>query len=79
MNDIEVPLPRDIIRLQYSDFFHFFPLHTAPAGLKWGRFHGEDVYTTKESERLLRLPMFYGLKPDDQEFVCDKVKEFFGK
>ena len=37
--------------------FHYIPLHSAPAGLKYGRFHGEDVYTTKESERLVRLPM----------------------
>ena len=59
--------------------FHYVPLHNAPAGKRFGRFYGEDVYTTKESDRLLRLPMFYGLKPADLEFVCDKVKEFFGK
>ena len=41
--------------------FHYIPLHTAPAGMRFGRFHGEDEYTTKESERLLRLPMFYAL------------------
>jgi dTDP-4-amino-4,6-dideoxygalactose transaminase len=55
------------------------PLHNAPAGKRFGRFNGEDVYTTRESDRLLRLPMFYGLKPADLEFVCSKVKEFFGK
>jgi len=59
--------------------FHYVPLHNAPAGKRFGRFNGEDRYTTHESDRLLRLPMFYGLKPDDLEFVCDKVKEFFGK
>ena len=59
--------------------FHYVPLHSAPAGKRFGRFHGEDVYTTNESNRLLRLPMFYGLKPEDLEFVCSKVKEFFGK
>ena len=59
--------------------FHYVPLHNAPAGKRFGRFNGEDVYTTKESDRLLRLPMFYGLKPEDLEFVCDKVKEFFGR
>ena len=42
--------------------FHYIPLHSAPAGLKFGRFHGEDEYTTKESERVLRLPLYYGLK-----------------
>ena len=59
--------------------FHYVPLHSAPAGMRFGRFHGEDHYTTNESNRLLRLPMFYGLKPENLEFVCDKVKEFFGK
>ena len=42
--------------------FHYIPLHNAPAGKIYGRFHGEDVYTTKESERLVRLPLYYGLK-----------------
>ncbi len=57
--------------------FHYIPLHTAPAGLKFGRFHGEDVYTTRESERLTRLPMYYGLKEDEVQYVVDKVKEFY--
>ena len=57
--------------------FHYVPLHTAPAGKKYGRFHGEDKYTTKESERLLRLPMYYGLKQEDKEKVVDLVKKFY--
>ena len=57
--------------------FHYIPLHTAPAGIKYGRFHGEDKYTTKESERLVRLPMYYGLKEEDVLKVCDKIKEFY--
>ena len=57
--------------------FHYIPLHTAPAGMKFGRFHGEDEYTTKESERLLRLPMFYALTEDQVTYICDKVKEFY--
>ncbi len=57
--------------------FHYIPLHTAPAGQKFGRFSGEDVYTTKESERLTRLPMFYGLTMDQVDMICDKVKEFY--
>lgn len=57
--------------------FHYIPLHGAPAGLKFGRFHGEDKYTTKESERLLRLPMYYGLKEEETRFVAQKVKEFY--
>lgn len=57
--------------------FHYIPLHSAPAGKKYGRFHGEDVYTTKESERLLRLPLYYGLKEEEVSYICDKVKEFY--
>jgi len=59
--------------------FHYVPLHSAPAGSRFGRFHGEDKYTTNTFERLLRLPMYYGLKQDEVEYVCDKVKEFYGK
>lgn len=58
--------------------FHYVPLHTAPAGLKYGRFHGEDKYTTKESERLLRLPMFYELTKEQVAYITGKVKEFYG-
>lgn len=57
--------------------FHYIPLHTAPAGLRFGRFHGEDCYTTKESERLLRLPMYYRLTLSDVNYICDKVKDFY--
>lgn len=57
--------------------FHYIPLHTAPAGLRFGRFHGEDRYTTKESERLLRLPMYYRLTLSDVNYICDKVKDFY--
>lgn len=57
--------------------FHYIPLHTAPAGMKFGRFHGLDRYTTKESERLLRLPMFYQLTPEQVEYITGKVKEFY--
>lgn len=57
---------------------HYVPLHSAPAGLKFGRFHGEDKYTTKESDRLLRLPMYYQLTKEDTDYVADQVKEFYG-
>lgn len=57
--------------------FHYVPLHTAPAGLKFGRFHGEDRYTTKESERLLRLPMYYGLELEQVDYICGKLREFY--
>ena len=56
--------------------FHYIPLHSAKAGLKYGRFFGEDVYTTKESERLLRLPMYYDLTADDRAKVVEAIFEF---
>ena len=65
---------RDILAV-----YHYVPLHSAPAGIKYGRFNGEDVYTTKESERLLRLPMYYGLTAEETAFVADQVKEFYGR
>lgn len=57
--------------------FHYVPLHSAPAGQKYGRFHGEDRYTTKESERLLRLPLFYKLTADQTEYITEQVKAFY--
>lgn len=57
--------------------FHYVPLHSAPAGRKFGRFHGEDKYTTKESERLFRLPMYYRLKEEEVDYIVSKVKEFY--
>ena len=59
--------------------FHYVPLHSAPAGLKFGRFYGEDVYTTAESDRLVRLPMYYGLSSNDLTQIITAVKEFFEK
>lgn len=57
--------------------FHYIPLHSAPAGRKFGRFSGEDRFTTKESERLLRLPMYYGLEMNHQEIIVDLIKDFY--
>lgn len=57
--------------------FHYIPLHSAPAGEKFGRFHGEDKYTTKESERLLRLPLYYGLTEEDVKTVVSAVRKFY--
>ena len=56
--------------------FHYVPLHTSPAGSRFGRFHGEDRYTTNTFERLLRLPMYYGLSQDNIDYICDKIREF---
>lgn len=57
--------------------FHYIPLHSAPAGKKYGVFYGEDIYTTRESERLARLPMYYGLSIDAVDEICDCIKEFY--
>ncbi len=59
--------------------FHYIPLHSAPAGLRFGRFDGEDEYTTKESERLVRLPMFYGLTEAQIDRVVNAVYDFYTK
>ena len=59
--------------------FHYVPLHSAPAGSKFGRFHGDDRYTTNTFERLLRLPMYYGLGLDNVEMICDRIKKFYSK
>ncbi|MBR2589964.1 MAG: dTDP-4-amino-4,6-dideoxygalactose transaminase [Clostridia bacterium] len=57
--------------------FHYIPLHSAPAGKKFGRFHGEDKYTTKESERIIRLPMYYGLKDEEICYVAKVLENYF--
>ena len=64
---------RDILAV-----FHYVPLHSAPAGLKYGRFDGEDVYTTAESDKLVRLPLYYKLTAEDQAKVIAAVREFYG-
>ena len=57
--------------------FHYVPLHSAPAGLKFGRFDGEDEYTTPDSDRLVRLPMYYDMSKEDIQEVIDKTLEYF--
>lgn len=59
--------------------FHYVPLHSAPAGLKYGRFVGEDEHTTPDSDRLVRLPMYYNIDKEDLEKVINKTLEFFEK
>ncbi len=58
--------------------FHYIPLHSSAAGKRFGRFHGEDVYTTKESERLVRLPMFYNLDMEDVRYITETILNFKG-
>lgn len=60
-----------------SAVFHYVPLHSSPAGLRYGRFAGEDVHTTADSDRLVRLPLYYGLSESDRDVVIDSVKDFY--
>ncbi len=57
--------------------FHYIPLHNSPAGQKYGRFSGVDKYTTSESERLVRLPLYYGLKENSIDFIIDTIVKFY--
>lgn len=57
--------------------FHYVPLHSSPAGQKYGRFHGEDRYTSRESERLIRLPMWYGMPAQITQAVINAVRSFY--
>jgi dTDP-4-amino-4,6-dideoxygalactose transaminase len=62
-----------------SAVFHYIPLHSSPAGLEFGYFHGEDVYTTAESERIVRLPLYLNMTQTDREKVVDVVKRYFSR
>ena len=57
--------------------FHYIPLHSSPAGIKYGRFHEKDVCTTKESERLVRLPLYHGLSVVDCNKVIRSINDFY--
>lgn len=57
--------------------FHYIPLHSAPAGLKFGRFHGVDENTTKESDKLVRIPLYYNLSVEDRSKVVEAIRRFF--
>ena len=59
--------------------FHYVPLHSSPAGKRFGRFCGEDRYTTDTFSRLLRLPMYYGLKPEEVDRVCAAIDDFYSR
>ena len=59
--------------------FHYLPLHSAPAGIKFGRFNGKDEITTEFSERLVRLPLYYGLSEQEQQKVIGLILQFFNK
>ena len=59
--------------------FHYIPLHSSEAGKKFGEFYGVDKYTTVDSERILRLPLYYNIEKEDVRLVCEKIEEFFNK
>ena len=79
VKDIEVraKLINHLKQHRILSVFHYVPLHSAPAGLKFGRFIGEDRYTTRESERLLRLPLYYGLTVDEVDLIISLIKNFY--
>ena len=58
--------------------FHYLPLHKSPAGLKYGRFAGEDHFTSFESERLLRLPIYYGMESKTIDYIVKAIFQFYG-
>jgi len=62
---------------QIGAVFHYIPLHDSLAGSEFGVFSGKDEYTTKESERIIRLPMYYGLHEDDIKKICEEIKQYF--
>lgn len=59
--------------------FHYVPLHSSEGGMKYGHFHGKDIYTTKESDRLVRIPMYYGLLQEEKNRIVQSVYNFFEK
>lgn len=64
-------------KIEIASVFHYVPLHSAPAGKKYGVFYGKDIYTTRESERLLRLPMYYNLSANDIDKVVEGIFDFY--
>jgi dTDP-4-amino-4,6-dideoxygalactose transaminase len=76
--NVRAKLIESLIRQGISAVFHYIPLHIAKAGRLYGEFVGEDRFTTIDSERLLRLPLYYGLKTDDVAMVIEAINEFYG-
>jgi len=62
-----------------NSVFHYVPLHSSPAGLKFGRFNGDDDFTTKDSERLIRLPIFYGISKNNIMNICNIIGEYINE
>lgn len=66
-----------LVKNDIKAVFHYVPLHSSQAGRMYGRFHGEDVYTTKESERLVRLPLYYNIGEENVMYIIKAVEEFY--
>ncbi len=75
--EVRTRLIRFLRERDICSVFHYIPLHSAQAGRKFGRFHGEDVWTTRESQRLMRLPMYYSLSLEEAEYVVNCIRDFF--
>lgn len=75
--DTRTEILENLKQSEINAVFHYVPLHSAPAGLKFGRLDGIDEFTTKESNRLVRLPMYYGLDKEKIKIVCGVINEYF--
>lgn len=75
--DERIALLEYLKKNQINAVFHYVPLHSALAGVKFGRFDGVDEFTTIESERLIRLPMYYAVENKEMDLICGVINEFF--
>lgn len=75
--DVRNDLIRFLKEREINAVFHYVPLHSSKAGLEHGVFHGEDRYTTKESERIIRLPMYYGLTEDEISYITEQIRKYY--
>jgi dTDP-4-amino-4,6-dideoxygalactose transaminase len=75
--DVRAKMIRRLKEHNIMSVFHYIPLHTAPAGIKFGEFSGKDIHTTQESEKLLRLPMYFGLELGEVDRICQTVCDFY--
>jgi len=75
--DERAALISHLLKRDVHSVFHYVPLHSSIAGQKFGRFHGEDRYTTSESDRLVRLPMWYGMQQEEIDQIIHAVDTFF--
>lgn len=75
--DVRTDLIRFLKEKEINTVFHYVPLHSSKAGQKFGRFHGEDCYTTRESERIIRLPMYYGLTENEVDYITEQIRKYY--